>query len=980
MKKFILSVLLVLLIVWTNSGFSQGALTEKKAMTRWVDSLMNTMSMDEMIGQLLMVRANNPNEEYFSLIDKYIKDYGIGGVTFFGGKPYKQAVQTNKWQRLSKIPLMVSIDAEWGLGMRLDSTVSFPYQMTLGAIAGDSLLYEMGRQVGQQCKRLGIHMNFAPVVDINSNPSNPVIHMRSFGEDKYRVAQKGGAYLKGMMDEGILVTAKHFPGHGDTDSDSHYTLPVILHDRVRMDSIELYPFRQLIDQDLSGIMIAHLYIPSLEKSPNTPSTLSQAIVTDLLQDDLGFEGLIVTDALDMQGVTKYFKPGEIEVKALLAGNDILLLSADVPAAVAGIRLALSDGRISEELIMTKCRKVLSYKYLAGLNHRTEISLTNLHNDLNPVISEVLNREMMEASVTLVKNQDELIPLQRLDTLTLASVSIGLGKETAFQERLKYYAPIENFFLAREPSANEVSNLFSQLEPYNLIVVSIQNTGISTGNNFNISESAVQFVRQLQEKKKIVLDIFASPYALGLFNDLPGAGAILVSYQDKPMMQDISAQAIFGGSSIRGKLPVSSSEGFPTGSGYDTKATRLKYTLPEAMGIDAKYLFRIDSLINASIQKKVFPGCQVFAAKDGQVFFLKSYGTPTYGSNDQVNDFDLYDLASVTKAVASTPALMKLKEEGRIDIDQMLIHYLPYLEGTDKASIIIRDMMTHQARLKPWIPFYTFSLKDDTLDTAVFRNSISEEYPVRVAENLYIRKGYDRVIMDSIVSSGLLKTNEYKYSDLGYYFLKEILEITTNQELNSYVEECFYHTLGLSTTGYLPRNRFSPDRIIPTEGDKIFRKQLLQGDVHDQGAAMLGGVAGHAGLFSNANDLGIFMQMLLNGGSYGGVTYFQPGTIKDFTQTQNPLNENRRGIGFDKPLIEYEKDGPTCKGASRLSYGHSGFTGTYIWADPSNGLVYVFLSNRVYPDSRNNKLSELSIRTKIHQFFYDAIEKSEIFAH
>jgi beta-N-acetylhexosaminidase len=855
--------------------------------------------------------------------------------------------------------------------------------MTLGAIHDDSvsfsLINEMGRQIGKQCKRLGIQMNFAPVVDINCNPSNPVIHMRSFGEDKYQVYRKGLAYMQGMQEEGILSTAKHFPGHGDTDTDSHLTLPVIRHDTVRLDSVELYPYYKLIEQGLSGVMVAHLYIPSLEPAANVPSTLSAPIITDLLRNKMGFQGLVVTDALDMKGVTRYYSPGEIEVRALLAGDDILLLSADVPAAVSGIRKAITDGRLTTELIREKCAKILHYKYLAGLNKRPVIALESLHQDLKPVESEVLIRQMYEEAVTLVKNENELIPLKRLDTLSIASVSIGSGKETAFQQRLNYYTRVSNFAVGREPSSAEVASALKSLEPFDLVIISVQNTGIWTGNKFNISESAINFVRQVQQKKKIILDLFASPYSLALFNDLPNAAAIIMSYQDNPVMQDVSAQAIFGGVAMHGRLPVTAAEGFTLGAGLDTKACRLKYTIPEALGITSASLSPIDSIVNDCMKKKVFPGCQVLAAKDGQVFFLKSYGAPTYESSRSIGDFDIYDLASLTKVVASTPTLMQLYEQGSIDLDQVLGYYLPELKGTNKASIVIRSMMAHEARLKPWIPFYTATIHGDTLDPAIYRTASSDEFPTRVAEKIYIRKGYDTVIMDSIIASGLLKTSDYKYSDLGYYFLKKIMENITHTTLNDYVESHFYYSMGMSNTGYLPRKKFPLERIVPTENDQEFRHQLLQGDVHDQGAAMMGGVAGHAGVFANANDLGKYMQMLMNGGSYGGYKFLEPATIAGFTRQQFPLNDNRRGIGFDRPLEEYSSNGPACKGASSLSYGHSGFTGTYVWADPANGLVYVFLSNRVYPSAKNNKLSDMSIRSKIHQCFYDAIEKSKTFA-
>ncbi len=946
---------------------------------KWVDSVMSTLSVDDMIGQLIIVRANNPMQEYFDVIDSYIKQYNIGGVTFFGGHPGLQAKQTNHWQSITRIPLLIAIDAEWGLGMRLDSVISFPYQMTLGAIKDDSLIYEMGRETGKQCKRLGIQMNFAPVVDINSNPANPVIHMRSFGENRSKVASKGLEYMRGLQDEGIIATAKHFPGHGDAGSDSHLTLPVINQSRKRLDTLELVPFKNLIDQGLSGIMIAHLYIPAIEKKPNIPSTFSKNIVSGLLRDELGFKGLIVTDALDMKGVTRDNKPGEIEVKALLAGNDILLLPADVSSAVSSIRNAVQAGIIPEQLIRDKCRKVLQYKYDAGLSELQPVKLQKLYEDLNNNYAKLLNQRLFEEAITVVKNDRNMIPLKRLDTLRIASVSIGDGQQTPFQERLSYYASIRHFYLQKEPSNQEISDLIKTLSHFNLIIISIQRTNIWDSKTFGISDQAIKLVKAIQETKDVVLDLFASPYSLRLFDGINKINAIILSYQDHPESQDISAQVIFGGIAAHGRLPVTASASFPYNSGFDTEAIRLKYTMPGDLPINPDDLRGIDSLINDCIAKRIFPGCQAFAAKDGKVFFLRSYGHHTYDTTNQVGNFDLYDIASLTKIVASTISIMRLSDEGRLDIDQVLSHYLPYLRNTDKGNIVIRDVLAHQSRLKPWIPFYSFLMKNDTLDTAFFSRTISEDFPMRVADSLYISKDFGHVMLDSIISSKLLNNGGYKYSDLGYYFMKDIIEIITNKPFNHYVEETFYKPLGLSTTGFLPRKRFPIDRIVPTENDTIFRKQLIHGDVHDPGAAMLGGVAGHAGVFSDANDLGVIMQMLMNEGKYGGEQYILPATVKEFTKYQFPVNNNRRGIGFDKPFQEYDKNGPCCKSASQLSYGHSGFTGTYLWADPENGLIFVFLSNRVYPSAENNRLADMNIRSRLHQIFYDAIEKSANFA-
>lgn len=974
----------ILIFIFFNGFFLRNvaqdtALIYSVPAQKWADSVLSTLTTDEMIGQLMIIRANTPNQPYFDVIDKYIKDYSLGGVTFFGGHPTLMAIQTNHWQSLSRVPLFISIDAEWGPAMRLDSIIAFPYQMTLGAGDNDSLLYRMGLEVAWQCKRLGVQINFAPDVDINSNPANPVIHMRSFGEDRDVVARKGIMYMKGMQDGGLIVTAKHFPGHGDTGTDSHQTLPVVPHSRERLDSVELYPFRKLIDAGLDGIMIAHLFVPSIEKTPNTASTLSPAIVTGLLREELGFKGLIVTDALDMKGVTLNDKPGEIEVKAFEAGNDILLLSANVPEAISQIKAAIQRGEISIDAVKERCRKVLLYKYKAGLNNVQPIETKGLYADLNRPEAELLCREMFEKSVTIVRNENGLLPLQGLDSLRIASVSTGYDTATIFQERLGYYAPVSNYHLKKEPTDAEITRLLTVLQSYNLIILSVQNTSIWGGSPYGISPKIIRFISDVSAQKKVILDLFATPYSLKLIQNQANIGAIIISYQDHPLMQDISAQVVFGGIAAGGKLPVSAGTDFPAGTGVVTHSIRLKYTIPEELGIRRSLLAPVDSIICDAIGKKVFPGCQVWAAKDGKVFYMQSFGNHTYADNIPVQNTDIYDLASLTKVEATTLAVMRLSDEKRIDIDQTLGYYLPWLKGSNKGGIIIREMMAHQAKLKPWIPFYKATMTNGKPDTAFYREKPSERFPTRVAENMYLVKDYDTVIFDSIRESELLKSSQYKYSDLGFYLLPGIIKNLTGKTIDRYMDSVFYKPLGLATTGYNPRNRFGLDRIPPTENDTVFRFQLVHGDVHDQGAAMLGGVSGHAGLFSDANDLGIIAQMLVQGGNYAGVNYIKPETIGEFTKMQFPLNDNRRGVGFDRPLQDYAVEGPCCKSASQESYGHTGFTGTYVWIDPASRLTFIFLSNRVYPDANNNRLASMNLRPKIHQVFYDAIEKSTIFA-
>lgn len=941
--------------------------------THWVDSVYNSLSMDQRIAQLLVVRANQPNQEYDSRIDEWIRHYNIGGVTFFKGKPETQLIQTNRWQQIAKTPLLVSIDAEWGLAMRLDGTVSYPLQMTLGAVQDNRLIGLMGKQIAEQCQRMGIHMNFAPVVDVNNNPANPVIGMRSFGEDPEMVSLKGFAYAHALQQNGIIATAKHFPGHGDTYLDSHYTLPSIMHNREHLEKNELYPFQQLIANELGGVMIAHLYMPAFEKRDNLAVSLSENVVTKLLKEEMGFKGLVVTDALDMKGVTNYFPSGQIEMKALEAGNDILLLPEDVPTAVATIRKAIEDGILPMQRLEESCRKVLSYKYKVGLHAYRPSYIENLKNDLNrPDYHQLVDR-LFEEAITIVKNDNELLPLKSTDTLSVASLAIGYGKVTDFQLALQDsdLASVQ-FHLPRNPSDVEIQTMFDRLKNFDLLIVSVQNTNILAGRKFGIDDKSIAFVDRISKETDVVLNLFASPYALDFFEQLKSVKSIVVSYQDRHDAERISARIITGKVPAKGRLPVSVGKGFPFGTGFETEVmASLPIKARPDLHVNQQILQKIDSLVIDAIERGAFPGCQVMAAKDGQVFFHKSYGHHTYTKFQAVQTTDVYDLASITKILASTLALMKLYEDGRLELTDELGKYFPYLKGTSKEKIKLIDILTHQSGFDGWIPFFIETLDENGPKKELYAEHMSMEFPFRVAENMYMARHYKNEIFRLIAASEM-KKKEYRYSDMGFYFIPELVELITNQTFEVFLRENFFQPMGLGRMLFRPRYSLRLDEIIPTEKDTIFRRQLLQGDVHDQGAAMLGGISGHAGLFSNAMEVMAIMQMLLNEGSLNGYQYLKPETVSYFNTAHFAKNKNRRGIGFDKPPLDKPKFRTPADAASPQSFGHTGFTGTFAWADPQNKLIVVFLSNRVYPDSNNNAISRMNIRTNIHQLFYEAV--------
>ncbi len=942
----------------------------------WADSVMKKLTVDERIGQLFMVAAysdtNHPKNR--DEVTKLIQDQEIGGLIFFKGGPVAQAELTNSYQAMSKVPLLIGMDAEWGLAMRLDSVPRFPFQMTMGAMHNDSLVYQMAAELARECKRLGVHEDFAPVIDINDNPENPVIGMRSFGEDKLRVTDMGMAYMLGLQDNHVLACGKHFPGHGDTKTDSHLSLPIVDFPVSRLDTLELYPFIKLFNKGLSSVMVAHLYIPSLDSTKNRASTLSPKIVDSLLKHQLGFSGLIYTDALNMQGVAKYYAPGLVDVKALLAGNDVLLFSQDVPKAIEEIKKAVKKKEITQEEIDSRCRKILMAKAWAGLNHYKPIVLTNLVKDLNTKQADLINREFAKKTITLLANNGQLLPLKRLDTLRIASLDIGDTAVNAFQTRMNDYAQVTHFDVPFNITDSTIGVIYQKLKAFNLVIVGVNHTKLHPQDTFGISHAAIKMLDTVVKNYPTVLNFFSDPYILNYLPSVRKARALIMSYQDTPYTQDYAAQMIFGGIGASGKLPVTASVFYQRGYGMITKATRFEYTVPEDAGINSAKLGAIDSLANYGMQQHAYPGCVVLVAKDGKVIYQKTFGYQNYKDTNHVKKTDVYDLASITKIAATTPAFMKIYYQNKMLLGSTLPVLMPAAAKSNKKKMVIEDILTHQAGLQASIFFWKETMSGKSLRSGVYSSDSSAQYPYPVAAHMFIRKDYKDSMIAEILKSSVDKKPVYKYSDIGFILLANIMSNISGMPFDTYVNNNFYKPLGLQTMWYHPLYHLPKSRIIPTEYDSVFRKQLLRGYVHDQSAAMLGGVAGNAGLFSDANDLAVLMQMYLNYGKYGGVRYLDSATVKLFTSCVYCDKGNRRGLGFDKPETDTTKESPACASASAESYGHYGFTGTYTWVDPKYHLVYVFLSNRVASGSDDNKLAKLSIRTKIAQAVYDAINK------
>ena len=971
MKRYFL-LLCCSFLLGVTDGHTQPAPATPTDEQAWVDSLMNTLTLRQRVAQLFMLAVNpDADDSRFQKVADLVVKEQVGGVIAMRGKANLWASMINRLQRLSQVPLLAGIDGEYGVGMRFDSVNVFMRQMPLGALSDNAVIYEMGKAVAQQCRRLGILLNFAPVADINNNPDNPVINIRSFGENKYKVAEKSIAYMRGMQDGGILTCAKHFPGHGDTDKDSHHEVPVLYHNKTRIDSLDLYPFKALMNAGIDAMMLGHLRVMAIDTF--LPASLSQTVTSGLLREELGYDGLVFTDALNMRGIADHYPRVMLGLLALQAGADILLMPEEVTGAIDLILQAVDDGSLPEQEINRKCRRMLAAKYKVGLSRCAPVDSLHVLADLNTIQNEVLQRRMAEASVTLLRNKNNLLPLARLDTLRIAYLEVGTGKGAVFGAQLDQYAGIAHFSVDNPASATLLDSLYKALEPYNLLIAGYHSADARARLNFGVDTLVTAFLQQMCARMPVALDFFGVPYALKKFGPLEAYQAVIVSYQNVPQQQLRSAQLIFGGVAPHAHLPVSLNDTFPAGYGLSWPApVRLREVLPEETGIASSQLLAIDSMMQEAIRQQAIPGGQILAAYKGQVFYHKTFGRHTYDTAaPPVRHDDLYDLASLTKVVATLPVIMHLVNTSQIRLPDVLGDYLPLGMYKDKQALRLLDILTHQSGLPAYAPFHNHFTQAGRRAGDYFSAVPSDIFPVPVSGGLYASLKVPAYIHTQINTAGLMGKT-YRYSDWGFIYLQQLAEKITGVRLDKLSDSLFFAPLGMYNTRFLPLRTVAPQRIAPTEYDRGFRRQLVHGYVHDQTAALLGGVAGHAGLFSTAGDVAKLLQLFLDGGVYGGQRYLDSSIIQTFTGCPFCDRGNRRGLGFDKPEPDPGKASPVECDASLDSFGHSGYTGTFCWVDPQRHLVYVFLSNRVHPDD-GKKLNALGTRTRILSAFSQIID-------
>jgi len=951
----------------------------------WVETRLQGMSLKEKIGQLFIhTVAPQDTEPNRRNIRNAVKEYKVGGLLFSGGQLSTQVVLTNFAQEMAETPLLMTFDGEWGLAMRLKGTPSFPKNRVLGCIQDNELLYEYGLEVARQCREIGVHVNFAPVADVDNNPLNPVINTRSFGGDPKNVADKVIAYSRGLEEGGVLSVSKHFPGHGDTNVDSHKALPVLNFSRERMDSIELYPFRQAIQAGLGGIMVGHLEVPAFSKKPASISTE----ILSLLQDELGFKGLAFTDALEMKGISNN---ANLCAQTLIAGNDMLLAPRNLKRELDGVLNAVKNGQLTEEQITEKCRKVLTFKYALGLHQRQFVQLSGLEQRLNhPGVQQLMDR-LEKAAVTVVSNDGGILPLD-VDQKKVVVLNIGTpSKGKAFYNQLKKYMQVDCI----QAHPDSITSISKRLGNYEKVIVAIH------AEKYAAYQSMLNTLSARLPLVYVYLTPMKRIYNKG--NNWKKAAAVVMGHSGSVAVQHFVADVLMGREKATGRLSVEVKDYRKPGEGVVVDLKTTKVYRPEDYGMNADVLARIDEIALEGIKAKAYPGCQILILKDGAPVYDKCFGTFTYDDSRKVTSDDIYDIASLTKTTATLLAVMKLYDQGKFGLTDPISKYVPVLQGSPKGRITIEDLLYHQSGLPGSWPFYREAINDSSYTGAFFKARLdanhhqqvdrrlyvvdefkykdeyvsplrSEEYPLQVAEGVFVNPAFPKRILEMIASDEIpLRDRRYRYSCLNFVLLKEMVEQISGMPMDKYLDQEFYAPMGMQHTLYSPLSRFKPEQIVPTvQKDYLRGRKELRGYVHDEIAAFMGGVSGNAGLFSNAHDVGKVYQMLAEMGQYDGKRYLSLETCQLFMNRKSRLS--RRGLGFDKPDAAPGK-GPCADEAPLEVVGHTGFTGTCAWTDAKNGLVFVFLSNRIYPRPFDHKaLMSLNIRPRIQQVMYQALMK------
>ncbi len=941
--------LFVLLSVLARTSFGQSD------RDRWVDSVFSKLSRQAKAAQLFLVTAPaNPTRDDINDLEDLAKD-GAGGIYITSGGPVSHAAMLNRLQKISDAPLLVAASAEWGLRQTWDSVSGLSKPMVVGALPSDSLVRLWAQAIARQMREAGVHINFAPNADAEIFSGD---YLRYFGDDTKLAGSRATAFVKALQAEGVLAVAKHLPRRWSEERPLPDSMIVLRLDRI--DTSTLQPFHQLIKAGIAGISTDYLHFSIQNEQGIVPASVSQVFVPEVLRRRLGFQGLVFADAASINRRGGKLRAGEAELLAFQVGADIIYHPVDPSAGIKKIARETRKNKLLLAQLDASVRKILAAKYDAGLSRSSKINTDNLLRRLNNPEFDKTTDLVSAAAVTLVQDIDSLLPIRMLEDLSFVSISIGKDSGQEFDNMIRKYAPIRTVSIL-DPS----DTVNTVITPKETVIVSVYPYAAG------LERKVKDWINRLAKTNRLIVVHFGNPAGLSHYS---GVHALIAAYTDQDRMPSAAAQVIFGALPAQGKLPVKSG-GWSSGTGITTTSLgRLSYGVPESVGVSSAGLAKIRPIMEEAIAMGATPGCHALVVKDGKVIYEASAGFLTYEKKIPVTGETIYDLASVTKISATLQAVLFLYDHGLIDINKKASVYLPELRNSNKADFTLKDILTHQAGLWPFLPFWAQTMKGNQWMPEYYSTSESADYPFPVAENLFASKAMKDSLWQWIIKARVRDKPprtpyDYRYSDMGFYILQHLAEKLLNQPMEDFLAQNLYEPLGAYTTGYLPLRRFPSDRIAPTENDTLFRKSQLVGYVHDQGAAMHGGIAGHAGLFSTANDLAKLGQMWLQKGWYGGQRFYKPETVELFSTKQ--FSDSRRGLGWDKSILS-DWSSPTSMYASARTFGHTGFTGTCIWVDPEFNLVYIFLSNRVMPDMNNNRLLNANIRPRIQEAIYQAI--------
>ncbi|MBD5182834.1 MAG: serine hydrolase [Bacteroidales bacterium] len=962
----------------------------KEAATRWADSVYATLSERERVAQLVFPNVN-PTDGAGSkgVIKNFVGTNQCGGLLFSKGSLEQYATMTNYAQELAKVPLLMTFDGEWGLPMRIPDTPRFPHNMALGAISNYRLLYDYGKEMARECQLAGIQVNFAPVADVNSNPSNPVIGYRSFGEDPERVAKAVVAYSLGLEDGGVQAVAKHWPGHGDTDTDSHKALPVVNHTLDQLRNVDFVPFRDFTEAGCSGIMVGHIAVPVLDAS-GAPASLSTIVNSKYLREELGFDGLIYTDALSMKGSMNNTGGRNVAVAALLAGADVLLNVPKCATDIDAIMAAVKKGEISKHLIEERCKRVLRYKYYFHAGGKVNTNIAELSKAINTPEAEALIQKLAAASITVLNDKNSMLPLNTTPGQKVTVVNIGAKGDNDFARTVRHYVDANVRYTTGELFG---AKSLQQMSESDVVIAAVYNDS---------QASRAAFAQVVKANPNTIGVFMVNAFKMAKFQpSLDALKAIVLAYDDIAAERVCAAEAIFGGIEVSGKLPVELKGIAAMGAGASYPKTRLGYTSPVAEGMAAWLPDSINAIVKKGLDTKAFPGCQVLVARNGNIVFEQAYGRLSNEATAAKVDYQTaYDLASVSKATGTLPGIMKIYDQGLVALEDSLGKLIPEITDSAKRHITVRELLYHETGMPAALNMFTtmidsnsykgqlitgkadamhpikiqrgaYGHKDGKVRSDIVKRVKSEEFPIEASKGIFTGKATYDTIMSRIYNLPLRKNKNYNYSCLNFCLLMDIEQRVNGRNHDEFVDAEIFAPLGAYRTTYRPLTKYSGDNIAPTENDTYLRRQTLKGYVHDETANFSGGVQGNAGLFSCAGDLAKLCQMWLNHGSYGGNQILSPETVDLFMTDKSPTC--RRGLGFDKPDVENPEYSPTCDEAGPAVVGHLGFTGTVFWVDPSQDLIFIFLTNRVNPTRDTPAFNKLNIRPALFRMVLNSIE-------